>query len=61
MTRLKKWHLKLADTAPENQQSTDGDTRQNLVLVNSEGSMRKPNAQQPLGIVQSVSFDVYIV
>jgi len=52
MTRPKKWYLKHPDAGDANL-SAD---RQNLTLVYSDGSLiKKPNAGQSLGNIQSVS------
>jgi len=52
MTPPKKWYLQLAS----NRESLNVATVQNLVLVNSEGLIKKQNAAEPLGNVKKVSF-----
>ena len=47
MTHPKKWHLQLADKGTDNQKPSDVGACQNMVLVNSEGLMKKPNAWEP--------------
>lgn len=59
MTRPKKWYLQLADKGTDHQESSNEGAYQNVVLVNSEGLMKKPNAREPLGNVENVSFVLY--
>lgn len=51
MTPPKKWYLQFTST----KESSNAATERNLVLVNSEGPMRKRNAAETLGNVKEVS------
>ena len=59
MTRPKKLHLQLADKGTDNQKPSDVGACKNVVLGISEGLMKKPNAREPLGNVENISFVLY--
>ena len=56
MTRPKKWYIQFADKGIDSQSPSDVGARQNVVLVNSEGLIKKRNSPDPLGNVEDVSF-----
>lgn len=56
MTRPKKWYLDEETTSEvESDSGASSSTQRGIVLKNSEGLIKKPNATQPLGRINSVS------
>ena len=55
MTRPKKWYLDEESISEADPEGAATPTRRGIVLKNSEGLLKKPNAIQPLGRINSVS------